>query len=102
MANYPLIKLNKQGTLLHPQHTFYSEEYARSVCDLYLSEEYSSDVYHNVSRQYRLHAHNPHSVDMALAYDIKCPHCGAAMKQVGHTLNHYDLGAYKCPVCDKR
>lgn len=102
MANYPLIKLNKQGTLLLPQHTLYSEEYARSMCNLYLSEEYSSDAYYNVSKQYRLHAREPHSVDMALAYDIKCPNCGTMMKQVGQTLNYYDLGAYICPICNKK
>lgn len=34
MANYPLIETNKQGTMLHPQASFCSEEYARSMCDL--------------------------------------------------------------------
>lgn len=101
MANYPLTKLNKQGTLLHPQHTFNSDEYTRSTSALYLTEEFSRDAYYNVSKQYRLHAREPHNDDMALVYDIQCPHCSHTMKQVGHTLNYYDLGAYKCPFCDK-
>ena len=29
--NYPLKKVNKQGTLLRPQHTYYSDEYAQAV-----------------------------------------------------------------------
>lgn len=101
MANYPLIKTNKQGTMLHPQASFCSEEYAHSMCDLYLSEECTRDQFWNVTHRYRLHASEPHSIDMALAYNIQCPRCGALLKQVGHTLNYYDLGAYMCPVCDK-
>ena len=36
MKNYPLIKTNKEGTLLRPQHSYYSDEYTESMCDLFL------------------------------------------------------------------
>jgi predicted RNA-binding Zn-ribbon protein involved in translation (DUF1610 family) len=40
---------------------------------------------------------------MALAYDVKCPHCGShAMKQVGRCKDYYTLGLYECPVCDRK
>lgn len=56
----------------------------------------------DVHRFYRLHAAQPHSIDMALAYNIKCPKCHThLLKQVGRCLNYHDLGLYKCPVCDK-
>ena len=38
MANYPLTKMNKEGTLLHPQHSYYSDEYAKNTFDLFLSD----------------------------------------------------------------
>lgn len=38
MAYYPLRKANNEGTLLRPQHTFCSEEYAENMCDLFLKE----------------------------------------------------------------
>ena len=51
---------------------------------------------------YRLHAKKPHTVEMALQYDIKCPRCRVRdMKLVGRCLSSRDLGLYKCRVCDK-
>ena len=44
-------------------------------------------------RFYRLHAMNPHTIEMALAYDIKCPCCSNnTLKQVGRCLDSHELG----------
>ena len=88
--NYPLIPTVKNGTRLHPQHNLCSEEHTRSIYDLYMT------------RELVLHAKNPHTLDMALVYDIECPKCGNLLKQVGHCLNDHELGMYVCPVCDKK
>ena len=46
---------------------------------------------------------NPHTIEMALAYDIKCPCCGSnTLKQVGRCLDSHELGLYECPVCDRK
>ena len=50
---------------------------------------------------YRLHAKQPHGIEDALAYDVKCPCCGRTLKQIGRMLDCYDLGLYRCQVCDK-
>ena len=53
--NYSLNSLNKEGTLLLPHHSYYSDEYAQSHCDLYLSDEFEGNAYHNNIKQlYRL------------------------------------------------
>lgn len=101
MSNYPLIPLNKQRTLFMCQHALYSDEYARSMCDLFVSDEFIRDERNNMHRRYRLHAMKPHSVEMALAYDIQCPKCGHLLKQVGRSLDYHELGLYKCPICDR-
>ena len=38
---------------------------------------------------------------MALAYDIKCPKCGAILKQVARQNSGTELGLYTCKVCNK-
>ena len=99
--NYPL-KANKfNRRSLEPLHCFSSEEYVDSHYDLYLTTEHTRDEHYNVHRFYRLHAAQPHNIEMALAYDIKCPNCGGLLKQVGRCQNYHDLGLYKCPICDK-
>ena len=100
--NYPLNSLNKEGSLLQSHHSYYSDECAQSHCSLYLSDEFEGDAYHNnIKSLYRLHAKEPHNIEMALAYDIKCPHCSGQLKQVGRQLNYHDLGLYECPACNK-
>ena len=52
---------------------------------------------------YRLHANRPHTIEMALAYNVKCPVCGGnVMKQVGRCRDYHTLGLYECPVCDRK
>ena len=99
---YHLHPTVKNGTRLHPQATFYTEEYAGKVCKLYMTRETARNEKGGVDGYYRLHATTPHSVDMALAYDIKCPKCHNMLKQVGHNIDCYELGLYACPVCDKK
>ena len=101
--NYPL-KVNKVNwRLLEPQNTGYSEDYIADHYDLYLTTEYINDAHNRPRRSYRLHAKQGHSIEMALAYDIKCPCCGGnVLKQVGRCKDHYTLGLYECPVCDRK
>ena len=77
MSNYPL-KVNKYNwRSLEPQTNLcYTEDYIADHYDLYLTSEYIPDDYGNTRRYYRLHANRAHSIEMALAYDVKCPCCG--------------------------
>lgn len=103
MENYPLTKMNKEGTLLHPQHSYYSDEYAQRMCNLYLSDSIVKDEQGNLHKYYRLHAKHEHSLEMAFAYDILCPQCKVTkLKQIGSQLTYNELGLYKCPVCDRK
>ena len=103
MANYPLTKMNKEGTLLRPQHSYYSDEYAESMCDLFLSDSIVEDEQGKLHKYYRLHAKQDHNMEMAFAYDIHCPDCNVGMlKQISRPLSYNELGLYRCPVCDKK
>ena len=99
---YSLTKQNTEGTLLHPVQTYYSKEYADEMCRLYLTDETAVDAKGGRTKNYRLHAKNPHSIEMALAYDIHCPCCGGHMKQVGRSLDAHTLGLYTCKTCNRR
>ncbi|MDZ5723507.1 hypothetical protein [Acetobacterium sp. K1/6] len=103
MANYPLIKMNKEGTLLRPQHSYYSDEYAANWCDLFLADCITADRQGKLHKYYRLHAKQDHTMEMAFAYDIHCPDCKSAMlKPISAPINYNELGLYRCPVCDKK
>ena len=99
---YPLVRLNKKSALLKPTHSSYSDEYASRMCDLYLSDEIHKDENGKMHKYFRLHARQPHSIEDALVYDIKCPECNRHnnLKMVGRILNYNDLGLYICPQCD--
>ena len=99
---FPLVKLNKEGTLLQPTNSYYSEEYAQRMCDLYLTDELNRDETGKMKKTYRLHASKEHSEEMAFAYEIHCPKCGNHLKQIGRQLTYNTLGLYKCPVCDRK
>ena len=104
MSCYAL-KPNKYDwrTLEPKTHTSFSEEYIADHEDLYLTTEFIVDEYNKGHRHYRLHANSPHSIEMALAYDIKCPNCQRNnLKQVGRCMNSHTLGLYQCPVCDRK
>lgn len=58
---YSLCKNNKEGTLLHPIHTYYSDEYAHAMCSLYLKDELVKDETGKIKKFYRLHAKQPHN-----------------------------------------
>jgi hypothetical protein len=103
MENYPVSKVNKEGTLLRPTGSYYSNEYVENMCDLYLRDEIHEDKHRKLHKYYRLHAKQPHNIEMALAYDISCPKCSVGMlKQIGRAVNSHELGLYVCPICDKR
>lgn len=99
--NYDLKAMNEEGTLLHPIHTYYSDEYARKMCNLYLSDEVERNQEGRMQKYYRLHARYDHTQEMALSYDIKCPHCTGKLKQVGRQISLNKLGLYTCPACSR-
>ncbi|MCD8076697.1 MAG: hypothetical protein LUF27_17035 [Lachnospiraceae bacterium] len=101
MEIYSLSKMNTEGTLLNPVNTMYSEEYAESMCRLYLTDEIVEDERGKRIRNYRLHAQAPHNIEMALAYDINCPRCGGRLKQVGRSRDSHTLGLYTCKACNR-
>ena len=103
MANYPLKATNKEGTLLLPNNSSFSDEYAEKTCDLFLRSSVEQDEQGKLHKYYRLHAKQAHNTEMALAYDIQCPECHVGMlKQIGRQLSYNELGLYRCPVCDKK
>lgn len=103
MANYPLTAMNKEGTLLRSNNSYYSDEYAESMCDLFLRDCVVKDEQGKLHKYYRLHAKQAHNAEMALAYDIRCPECYSGMlKQIGRQISYNELGLYRCPVCDKK
>ena len=99
MSSYVLNRVNGTNTLV-PQNSLYSDEYAETF-DLHLREQLYENVSGHISAKYRLKALKPHSIEMALAYDIDCPKCGSRMKQIGRCRNSHELGLYTCPACDR-
>ncbi len=100
--NYPLFTPNKSNwRVLQPTSTFSSLEHTKETCDLYLTVEYVKNSKGESRRYYRLNANKPHTIEMALAYEIKCPKCGKLMKQVGRCRDYHELGLYTCLDCDK-
>lgn len=102
MQNYPLIKMNQEGTLFHPQHSSCSDEYCERMCNLYLSDQVDMDDKGKPHKHYRLHAKQPHRMEDYLAYDIMCPKCSKLLKPIGRPINYNELGLYTCPYCDKK
>lgn len=101
--NYTLYKNKYDPKMLYPTSTWYSDEYCRDHCRMYLSTEYVEDDWsHKLHKYYRLHSSEPHTIDMSLGYEIQCPECKRhKMRQMGRSLNAHDLGLYYCPECDK-
>ncbi len=102
MSNYKLHKLNKKGRWFHANDTSFTDEYADERLDLFLRSSVVKKENGKYGNVYRLHAKEPHTVEMALDYDIGCPKCGAQLRLIGRCLNSHELGLYTCPVCDKR
>ena len=99
--HYPLKPCSANKKLLQPRYTGNTAEHTKNHYDFYLTYELESGEYGAINRYYRLHAKEPHSEDMSLAYDIECPRCHHVLKPIGHFQNCYDLGLYTCPVCDR-
>lgn len=97
---FDLTAFKKSGKYMVPHETYYTDEYAESMCKLWLKDEIVKDERGDLHRYYRLHASQPHNIEMALEYDIQCPKCTHALKQIGRCLNSHELGLYHCPVCD--
>lgn len=98
---YGLSAFKKGGKYMIPHETTFTNEYAESMCSLWLTDEVVKDERGELHRYYRLHAQQPHNIEMALAYDIQCPRCSQKLKQIGRCLNSHELGLYRCPICDK-
>ena len=100
--NYPFHNENKKHPeILTPARSSYTDAYAERMCDLYLSDHIFRNEQGELQEYYRLHARDWHTPEMALAYDIKCPKCGAILKQVARQNSGTELGLYTCKVCNK-
>ena len=100
MSNFALRATKGSNTLI-PISTHYSDEYAERL-EMHLRSELVEDEAGHMRTRYRLHAAEPHTIDMALRYDIDCPECGNRLKQIGRCKNFHELGLYYCPACEKR
>ena len=93
---------NNPNILEPKSYPYRDASFIKNTSELYLSEQLTSDQHGHLHHAYRLHAKKPHTVEMALQYDIKCPRCRVRdMKLVGRCLSSRDLGLYKCRVCDQ-
>ena len=101
MHNYPLFKMNRNDPdTLTPQNSYYSEQYCERHCNLYLTTQVHQNKKGRLQEYYRLHASTSHTPEQALAYEIKCPKCGAIMKQVTRQNTGTELGLYTCKRCN--
>lgn len=93
----------KDGTYgLHAQNTYYTDEYARTHCSFYLTDELFQNDRGELEVYYRLHAKEPHDNNMTLAYDVYCPKCGKQMRQITINKDCHTLGYYECKHCKRR
>lgn len=101
---YPLHANKKDRNILTPSRSMNTEECIARTYDLWLREYLVKDEKDGdkFNHRYRLVAKQPHSIEMALTYDIQCPRCSGTMKQVGRCLNSTELGEYACKQCDTR
>ncbi len=102
MSVFPLNTNTKNGTVLHPQSSFYTEEYARRMCNWYLTDHVQKDGNGDVRKSYQLHSSEPRSFADFMAYDILCPKCGQRMHPIANAVNSHDLALYTCSACNKR
>lgn len=101
MSNYELIANKYNWRSLRAKDSTCTEEFLQDYTSLYMTTERITDSQGKGHRYYRLHANKPHSIEMALAYDIHCPKCGEVLKQVGRCKDFHTLGLYRCFTCDK-
>ncbi len=100
--NYPLRRNKFDPKILYPERSYYTEEYLKNHYELYLTTDYVKGEWGKLHKYYRLHASQPHTLDMTLGYEIQCPKCHRrTLRQIGRCLGMYDLGLYYCPECDK-
>lgn len=102
MSVYPLHKNHKESTILYPQSSYYSEDYAQRMCSWYLTSHLDRAEHGKVHTTYRLHSSEPRTFAEYMAYDIVCPKCGQRMQPIDNALNYHDLALYSCRHCDKK
>lgn len=105
MAVYKLHKTDhRDGTYgLHPQSTYYTEEYAERMCNFYLTDECIKNENGKVDVFYRLHSpRTAHNNNQALIYDVYCPKCNAIMRQISTNKDYHTLGYYECKKCNNK
>lgn len=98
---YPIAR-NKGSNYLMTTSSYYTEEYARGHCSLYLSDELipTGATGTSFKKVYRLHATEPHRMVDYLKYRIQCPQCHAELRPFDGPINYHDLGRYICPGCE--
>lgn len=102
--NFTLRKNKYDPKLLYPSETYNTVEAIQWNHSFYLTTDYVKDEWTDkLHKYYRLHSTTPHTIDMSLGYEIECPECHRhKMRQIGRSLNAYDLGLYYCPECDRK
>jgi hypothetical protein len=99
MAVYPL-NTYKNGFILYPQKSSYSEEYAERMCRWYLTDHIVKDEHGKLFSRYRLHSNKPRTFTDYMAYDIICPVCHQRMQPIQEAISYHDLALYACRKCD--
>lgn len=90
---YTLSPYIKGCDIMRPASTDYSEEYAKTVCDFYLTDE--------MQHTYRLHSVEPKRLADFLPLTIKCPKCTGNLTPIDAPINSTDLLLYECRRCKK-
>lgn len=98
---YPATSNNKNWKILNTHSSYYSKEYADRACKLYISDEFAETNTGKKHKYFRLYAQQPHSIEMALAYEIHCPCCNSMLKPVARMRNEHELFLYECPSCSR-
>jgi len=103
MSTYRLSPNRNNWRLLEASDSaFLTEEGMKHQSTHYLVDEWWDDENGKRRHYYRFKSTEPHTIEEALAYDLTCPKCHHTMKQVGKSLDRYELGLYTCLDCDKR
>lgn len=88
---HPLVEADTEGTVKVPMFVTTDEKMVENSHSLYLKEI--------IPHYYRLISNNYDSDLMSGNFEIRCPFCGATLKQICSPKNNHKLGLYVCKKC---
>ena len=91
---HPLIDCDSNGKEKYPM--FFSEKESN------VSKAHNTYLAETVPNYYRLCSARKLSAAVAKTYNIHCPRCGRAMKQIAKAIDSHRLGLYCCPDCTNK